>query len=205
MAEGYDHSYFFVQTFLEKHVRFHAEALGVWQPLAWQIEFQHVRPTVKSQRNEWRRRLFCKAAGYKFLQLHAHQYKDSWRAWLCQHVCSSSCGHGASGARLAIRFMPALPNFILRTILLDVNITSSATPFYIAPASSRPAHYLRRVASFFLVGKASRLKMGSHEYPILVNYLCFKLAQHAHRCEDTWCTRLYERACPSTTELSNLT
>lgn len=30
MAEGYDHSYFFVQTFLEKHIRFHALNLGCW-------------------------------------------------------------------------------------------------------------------------------------------------------------------------------
>lgn len=28
VAEGYDHSYFFVQTFLEKHIRFHSEQLG---------------------------------------------------------------------------------------------------------------------------------------------------------------------------------
>lgn len=32
MAGGYDHSYFFVQTFLENHVRYHAETIGVWKP-----------------------------------------------------------------------------------------------------------------------------------------------------------------------------
>jgi S-formylglutathione hydrolase len=28
MQAGYDHSYFFVSTFMEDHVRFHAEAMG---------------------------------------------------------------------------------------------------------------------------------------------------------------------------------
>lgn len=27
MAEGYDHSYYFIQTFIGKHVQFHAERL----------------------------------------------------------------------------------------------------------------------------------------------------------------------------------
>ena len=28
MQAGYDHSYFFVASFMEDHIRFHAEALG---------------------------------------------------------------------------------------------------------------------------------------------------------------------------------
>ena len=28
LREGYDHSYFFISTFIENHLRFHAEALG---------------------------------------------------------------------------------------------------------------------------------------------------------------------------------
>ena len=28
MQDGYDHSYFFISTFMQDHVRFHAEALG---------------------------------------------------------------------------------------------------------------------------------------------------------------------------------
>ena len=28
MHEGYDHSYFFVATFIEEHLRFHVRALG---------------------------------------------------------------------------------------------------------------------------------------------------------------------------------
>jgi S-formylglutathione hydrolase len=28
MQAGYDHSYFFVASFMEAHVRFHAEAMG---------------------------------------------------------------------------------------------------------------------------------------------------------------------------------
>jgi S-formylglutathione hydrolase len=28
MQAGYDHSYFFVASFMEEHVRFHAEAMG---------------------------------------------------------------------------------------------------------------------------------------------------------------------------------
>lgn len=27
MAEGYDHSYYFIQTFIGKHIEFHAEQL----------------------------------------------------------------------------------------------------------------------------------------------------------------------------------
>ena len=27
--EGYDHSYYFISTFMEDHIRHHAEALGV--------------------------------------------------------------------------------------------------------------------------------------------------------------------------------
>jgi hypothetical protein len=49
MQEGYDHSYFFIASFIDQHLNFHAQSLFSW---SWILDSNPIDAGVLSASNE---------------------------------------------------------------------------------------------------------------------------------------------------------